>query len=160
MTDTKKEVINELYNAALVRAGVAGLSRVTRKAFGESLGAPVTLKGASHETDCRNCRQRCGVYKEEVKRHNQTLEKLAKAKEKFYESEVKRRNDEARRRAEILDANKDNEETNRALEDLRNFTRLMNDSVSRRKPKLEDYYQPSEEMKTHICHDDDGCFGS
>jgi hypothetical protein len=37
-------------------------------------------------------------YKEEVKRHNQALEKLAKAKEKFYESEVKRRNDEARRR--------------------------------------------------------------
>jgi hypothetical protein len=71
-----------------------------------------------------------------VKRHNQALEKLAKAKEKFYESEVKRRNDEARRRAEILDANKDIEETNRALEDLRNF-------------KLEDYYQPSDEMKTY-----------
>jgi hypothetical protein len=46
MTDTKKEVINELYNAALVTAGVAGLSMVTRKAFGESLGASVTLKGA------------------------------------------------------------------------------------------------------------------
>jgi phosphoribosylformylglycinamidine (FGAM) synthase-like amidotransferase family enzyme len=36
-------------------------------------------------------------YKEEVKRHNQALEKLAKAKEKFFESELKRRNDEARR---------------------------------------------------------------
>ena len=57
-------------------------------------------------------------YKEEVKRHDQTLEKLAKAKEKFYESEVKRRNDEVRCRAEILDANKDIEETNRALEDF------------------------------------------
>jgi hypothetical protein len=77
-----------------------------------------------------------------VKRHNQALEKLAKAKEKFYESEVKRRNDEDRRRAEILDANKDIEETNRALEDLRNFARLMDDSTSQRKPKLEDYYQP------------------
>jgi uncharacterized protein YukE len=72
-------------------------------------------------------------YKEEVKRHNQALEKLAKAKEKFYESEVKRRNDEARRRAETLDANKDIEETNRALEDLRDFTRLMDDSASQRK---------------------------
>ena len=49
-------------------------------------------------------------YREEVKRHNQALEKLAKAKEKCYESEVKRMNDEARRRAEILDANKDIEE--------------------------------------------------
>ena len=85
--------------------------------------------------------------KEEVKRHNQALEKLAKAKEKFYESEVKRRNDEARRRAEILDANKDIEETNRALEDLRDFTRLTHDSASQR--KLEDYYQPSDEMKRY-----------
>ncbi|CAB3992193.1 Hypothetical predicted protein [Paramuricea clavata] len=83
-------------------------------------------------------------YKEEVKRHNQALEKLAKAKEKFYESEVKRRNDEARRRAEILDANKDIEQTNRALEDLRDFRRLMDDSASQRKPKLEDYYQPED----------------
>ena len=70
--------------------------------------------------------------REEVKRHNQALEKLAKAKEKCYESEVKRTNDEAGRRAEILDANKDIDETNRALEDLRDFTKLMNDSASQR----------------------------
>ncbi|CAB4018314.1 Hypothetical predicted protein [Paramuricea clavata] len=88
-------------------------------------------------------------YKEEVKRHNQALEKLAKTKEKFYESEVKRRNDEARHRAEILDANKDIEETNRALEDLRNFMRLMDDSTSQRKPKLEDYYQAYDGIKTY-----------
>jgi hypothetical protein len=87
-------------------------------------------------------------YKEEVKRHNQALEKLAKAKEKFYESEVKRRNDEARRRAEILDANKDIEETNRALEDLRDYTRLMDSTASQRR-QLEDYYQPSDEMKRY-----------
>ncbi|CAB3979085.1 Hypothetical predicted protein [Paramuricea clavata] len=88
-------------------------------------------------------------YKEEVKRYNQALEKLAKANEKFYESELKRTNDEARRRAEIVDANKDIEETNRALEDLRNFTRLMDDSTSQRRPKLEDYYQSLDEMKTY-----------
>ncbi|CAB3983140.1 Hypothetical predicted protein [Paramuricea clavata] len=88
-------------------------------------------------------------YKEEVKRHNQALDKLAKAKEKFYESEVKRRNDETRRRPEILDANKDIEDTNRALEDLRDFTRLMDDSAFQRRPKLEDYYQPSDEMKRY-----------
>jgi hypothetical protein len=70
-------------------------------------------------------------YKEEVKGHNQALEELAEAKEKFYESEVKRRNDEARRRAEILDANNDIEEKNEALEDLRNLTRLVDDSASR-----------------------------
>jgi hypothetical protein len=47
MTDTKKEVINDLYNAALMTAGVTGLSFVSKKAFGESLGAPITLKGAA-----------------------------------------------------------------------------------------------------------------
>ncbi|CAB4023215.1 Hypothetical predicted protein [Paramuricea clavata] len=88
-------------------------------------------------------------YKEEVKRHNQALEKLSKAKEKFYESEVKPRNDEARRRAEILDANKDIEDTNSELEDLRDFTRLMDVSPSQRRPKLKDYYQPSDEMKRY-----------
>jgi uncharacterized protein YpuA (DUF1002 family) len=46
LTYEKKEVINDLYNAALVTAGVAGLSMVSKKAFGESLGAPMTLKGA------------------------------------------------------------------------------------------------------------------
>jgi hypothetical protein len=54
---------------------------------------------------------------------------------------VKRRNDEARRRDEILDANKDIEETNRALEDLRDYTRLMDSTASQRRPKLEDYCQ-------------------
>ncbi|CAB3995949.1 Hypothetical predicted protein [Paramuricea clavata] len=88
-------------------------------------------------------------YKEAVKRHNQALEKLAKAKERFYESEVKRRNDEARRRAKILDANKDIEETNRALEDLRDYTRLMDSTASQRRPKLEDYYQQSDEIKRY-----------
>ena len=44
--------INELYNAALVTAGVAGLSMVTKKAFGECLGAPVI------KTEFWNCRQR------------------------------------------------------------------------------------------------------
>jgi soluble cytochrome b562 len=48
-----------------------------------------------------------------------------------------------------VDANKDIEETNRALEDLRDFTKLMNDSASQMEPKLEDYYQPSDEMKTY-----------
>ncbi|CAB4005765.1 Hypothetical predicted protein [Paramuricea clavata] len=88
-------------------------------------------------------------YKEEVRRHNQALEELAKTKEKFYESEVKRRNDEARRRAEILDANADIEDTNKALENLRNYTRRMDATVLDRKPKLEDYYQPSDEMKKY-----------
>jgi hypothetical protein len=62
---------------------------------------------------------------------------------------VRRRNDEARRRAEILDANKDIEETNRALEDLTDYTRLMDSTASQRRSKLEDHYQPSDEMKRY-----------
>ncbi|CAB3992286.1 Hypothetical predicted protein [Paramuricea clavata] len=145
MTDTKKEVINELYNAALLTTGVVGVSYLAKTVAGKSLGAPMTLEGAAKLAVALNGQG----YKEETKRHNQALEKLAKAKEKFYESEVKRRNDEARRRAEILDANKDIEETNRALEDLRDYTRLMDSTTSQRRPKLEDYYQPSDEMKKY-----------
>ncbi|CAB3988013.1 Hypothetical predicted protein [Paramuricea clavata] len=139
MTDTKKEVFNELYDATILTTGVVGVSYLAKNVAGKTFAAAGFVFSKLNGQG----------YKEEVKRHNQALEKLAKAKEKFYEFEVKRRNDEARRRAEILDANKDIEETNRALEDLRNFTRLMDDSASQRKPKLEDYYQPSDEMKTY-----------
>jgi hypothetical protein len=48
-----------------------------------------------------------------------------------------------------LDANKDIEETTRALEDLRDYTKLMDITASQRRPKLEDYYQPSDEMKRY-----------
>jgi hypothetical protein len=41
MTDTKKEVINELYDATLLTKGVVG-----KKVAGKSLGAPMTLEGA------------------------------------------------------------------------------------------------------------------
>jgi hypothetical protein len=47
MTDTKKEVINELYDAALLTTGVVGASYLTTKVAGKSLGAPMTLEGAA-----------------------------------------------------------------------------------------------------------------
>ncbi|CAB3991948.1 Hypothetical predicted protein [Paramuricea clavata] len=89
-------------------------------------------------------------YKEEIRRHNRALEELAEAKEKFYESEVKRHNQELRRRQEILDANHDIEETNKALEELRNYSRQQDLSASDRKPEFEDYYQPSNEMQKYM----------
>jgi hypothetical protein len=45
MTDTKKEVINELYDAQLLTTGVVGVSYLTKKVAGKSLGAPMTLEG-------------------------------------------------------------------------------------------------------------------
>jgi hypothetical protein len=47
MTDTKKEVINELYDAALMTTGVVGVSYLAKTVSGKSLGAPMTLKGAA-----------------------------------------------------------------------------------------------------------------
>ncbi|CAB4007390.1 Hypothetical predicted protein [Paramuricea clavata] len=109
MTDTKKEVINELYDAALLTTGVVGVSYLAKTVSGKSLGAPMTLEGAAKlavavagsaftigylkdKGGLFNAVSFAGSgflfsklngqgYKEEVKRHNQALEKLAKAKE-------------------------------------------------------------------------------
>ena len=47
MTDTKREVINELYDAALLTTGVVGASYLVRTVVGKSLGAPMTMEGAA-----------------------------------------------------------------------------------------------------------------
>ena len=47
MTDTKKEVINELYDATLLTTGVAGVSNLVKKVAGKSLGAPMALEGTA-----------------------------------------------------------------------------------------------------------------
>jgi hypothetical protein len=47
MTDTKKEVINELYDATLLTTGVVGISYLVKTVAGKSLGASMTLEGAA-----------------------------------------------------------------------------------------------------------------
>ena len=47
MTDTKKEVINELYDATLLTTGVVGVSYLAKTVAGKSLDAPMTLEGAA-----------------------------------------------------------------------------------------------------------------
>jgi hypothetical protein len=47
MTDTKKEVINELYDAALLTTGVVGVSYLAKTVAGKSLGAPMAMEGAT-----------------------------------------------------------------------------------------------------------------
>ncbi|CAB4036148.1 Hypothetical predicted protein [Paramuricea clavata] len=175
MYDTKKEVVQDLYDAVLLTSGVVGISYAAKMIAGKNLGAPLTLEGAiklgvavagssvaiAYLKDKGYVPKTIGAgflfshlnqngYKEEVKRHNRALEELATAKEKFYESEVKRRNEELRRRQEILDANHDIEETNKALDELRNFSRRQDLSALDRKPKFEDYYQPSDEMQKYL----------
>ncbi|CAB3987897.1 Hypothetical predicted protein [Paramuricea clavata] len=168
MSDTKKELVQDLYDAALLTSGVVGISYAAKTIAGKSLGAPMTLEGAmklgvavagSSVAVAYLKDKGAGFlfshlnqngYKEEVKRHNHALEELAAAKEKFYESEVKRRNEEIRRRQEILDANHDIEETNKALDALRNYNRRQDLNALDRKPKFEDYYQPLDEMQKYM----------
>jgi hypothetical protein len=47
MTDTKKEVINELYDATLLTTGVVGVSYLAKKVAVKSLGTPMTLEGTA-----------------------------------------------------------------------------------------------------------------
>ena len=76
----------------------------------------------------------------EIKRHNEAMEKLLKAKEKWYEEQVDKKEKIEMLRQQTSDANADTNDTNRALEELRKITI---------EPKLEDYYKPSDEMKEY-----------
>ena len=68
------------------------------------------------------------------------MEKLSKAKEKWYEEQVKKKDKIEMLRRQASDANADINDTNRAPEELGKITR---------EPKLEDYYKPSDEMKEY-----------
>ena len=68
------------------------------------------------------------------------MEKLSKAKEKWYEEQVKKKDKIEMLRQQASDANADINDTNSALEELRKITR---------EPKLEDYYKSSDEMKEY-----------
>ena len=54
-----------------------------------------------------------------MKRHNKALEKLASEKEKFYELEVRKHDWIQELRQKLSDANADLNETNKALDELR-----------------------------------------
>ena len=45
MSVERKNLMNELYNANLVTIGAVAVSMVSKKATGEQLGAPNTVKG-------------------------------------------------------------------------------------------------------------------
>ena len=82
-------------------------------------------------------------YEDEIKRHNKAIEKLTKAKEAWYEREVARKDRMAQLRLELSDANKDFEETNRALKKLEQASRVN------REPTIHNFYEPSDEMKKY-----------
>jgi chromosome segregation ATPase len=85
-----------------------------------------------------------GGYEKELRRHNRAMEKLAGAKEKWYENEVAKKNKIAELRLQLSDANVDINTTNRALDALRRVT--YEDKIFTREPEISDYYTPSDEM--------------
>ena len=86
-------------------------------------------------------------YEKEMKRHNEAMEKLLKEKEKWYEKTVKKKNKIALLRQKLLDASKDLNETNEALHNLRTATEELEEDEE---PTLNDYYEPSDEMKMYM----------
>ncbi|CAB4026188.1 Hypothetical predicted protein, partial [Paramuricea clavata] len=81
-----------------------------------------------------------------MKRHNKALGKLAKAKEKWYESQVEKKNRIAILRQELADAKSDMEVTNHALDSLR---KAQEELTLDKEPTIHDYYKPSSEMEEY-----------
>ncbi|CAB4044473.1 Hypothetical predicted protein [Paramuricea clavata] len=85
-------------------------------------------------------------YEDEMKRHNKALEKLAKAEEKWYESQVEKKNRIAILRQGLVDAKSDMETTNRALDSLR---KAKEELTLDKEPTIPDYYRPLSEMEEY-----------
>ena len=88
-------------------------------------------------------------YKKEMRRHNEAMEKLAREKEKWYEKTVEKKNKVELLRQEIEDANEDFRDANEALRKLR-LAREDLDNHEDIEPELENYYEPSDEMKMYM----------
>ena len=82
-------------------------------------------------------------YEDEIKRHNKAIGEHNKAKEAWYEREVKTKDSIAKLRLELNDANNDFKETNRELKLLENA------SMVDTQPTIHNYNEPSDEMKKY-----------
>ena len=89
-------------------------------------------------------------YAEEMKRHNQALEELAKAKELFYENEVRQHDKIQELRRRVDEANEDMVATNKALDLLRKIQSVeYKGKRFAREPHVDDFYEPSNEMQDY-----------
>jgi hypothetical protein len=84
-------------------------------------------------------------YEKEMKRHNLVTEALVKLKEKFYEEEVKRKDKLQELRQDIADTNQGIEQTNKALDRLRDGSVMQ----SYKEPRIEDSYSPNPDMRKY-----------
>ena len=95
-----------------------------------------------------------GGYESEVKRHNRALENLSKAREQFYEEEVRKKDRIAQKRAELQTAKADLSTVNHALDLIKNMDVVYKDTSGnthsfKREPRLSDFYRPSDKMKRY-----------
>lgn len=86
-------------------------------------------------------------YTSEMERHNKAMETLSKEKEKWYERQAEHKNKIALLRQELADANKDLDATNTALHNLRVAEENFQED---QEPRLDSYYEPSDEMRDYM----------
>ncbi|CAB3995447.1 Hypothetical predicted protein [Paramuricea clavata] len=142
---TEKNMANEVYTAVLVTAGVVGVSMVSKKVLKEPFGTPENIKGFVKLALSDG-------FKEETKRHDLAMEKLAGEKEKYLEKLQARQDKLDELRNELADANKDIKSTNQSLELLRGVQELAG-KTKPREPQLSDCYTPSPEMEEYMVMD-------
>ena len=89
-------------------------------------------------------------YAEEMKRHNLALEKLAEAKELFYENEVREHEKIQELQRKVDEANEDMVATNKAFDALRKIRSITYEGRRfAREPHVGDFYKPSNEMQDY-----------
>ena len=94
-------------------------------------------------------------YSDEIKRHNLAMEQLSIAKQKWYEKEVARKNDIELKRHQLIEANMDNQNTNKALAQYNKVKAeaeaeaVAYERSRQMEPTLNDFYKPSKEMKEY-----------
>ena len=86
-------------------------------------------------------------YAKESERHDRPMEKLAEAKEKFYENEMRQKDKAEGMKREMADANADTRTSNKALMEL--ATIEYEGREFSRPPVLGNFYKPSRESEEH-----------
>ena len=118
--------------------------------IGGSLFAAFAFSGASYLMHLFDK----GSYSSEMKRHNLAIENLTKAREAWYEVEVRKKDEIARKRQELLTSRADMSSVDKALDALRKITLKYTEDSGRkrtftRRPQLRDFYRPSTEMRNY-----------
>ena len=83
-------------------------------------------------------------YEKEIKRHNEGMEKLSRNKEKWYEEQVKRKEEIEKLRQQLSDANADINRTNMSLKTLAEINNLVK-SLEQERDNLSHEYNTAAE---------------